>query len=85
MFFFGSKKLINCGFFKVGDQILQINGIITHGMTHAQAIHLIKTGGASVHLLLRRGSVPFPFLNQMPNLTSSNLKKINLKKIIVLF
>ncbi|XP_035704897.1 membrane-associated guanylate kinase, WW and PDZ domain-containing protein 3 isoform X2 [Folsomia candida] len=55
------------GRMQVGDQILQINGISTHGMTHSQAIHLIKTGGASVHLLLRRGSVPIPYLNQMPN------------------
>jgi len=36
-------------------------------MAHSQAIHLIKTGGASVHLLLRRGAVPIPYLNQMPN------------------
>jgi len=38
-------------------------------MTHSQAIHLIKTGGATVGLLLRRGTVPIPYLNQMPNFT----------------
>ncbi|CAL8105229.1 unnamed protein product [Orchesella dallaii] len=65
------------GRMQVGDQILQINGINTQGMTHAQAIHLIKTGGASVHLLLRRGSVPFPFLIQMPNLSSGGFGSTN--------
>ncbi|CAG7721513.1 unnamed protein product [Allacma fusca] len=58
------------GRMQVGDQILQINGITTQGMTHSQAIHIIKTGGLNVHLLLRRGAVPFPFLSQMPNFTS---------------
>ncbi|XP_054711922.1 membrane-associated guanylate kinase, WW and PDZ domain-containing protein 1-like [Uloborus diversus] len=40
----------------VGDQIIEINGINTKNMTHADAIELIRRGGSSVRLLVRRGA-----------------------------
>uniref|UniRef100_UPI0037E87662 membrane-associated guanylate kinase, WW and PDZ domain-containing protein 3a isoform X2 n=1 Tax=Semicossyphus pulcher TaxID=241346 RepID=UPI0037E87662 len=40
----------------VGDQIVEINGEATQGITHTRAIELIQAGGSRVHLLLRPGS-----------------------------
>ncbi|XP_011299823.1 membrane-associated guanylate kinase, WW and PDZ domain-containing protein 1 isoform X2 [Fopius arisanus] len=40
---------------RVGDQIIEINGINTKNMTHAEAIEIIRNGGPSVRLLVRRG------------------------------
>ncbi|XP_031421914.1 membrane-associated guanylate kinase, WW and PDZ domain-containing protein 3a isoform X2 [Clupea harengus] len=39
----------------VGDQIVEINGEPTHGITHTRAIELIQAGGSRVLLLLRPG------------------------------
>ncbi|XP_049921023.1 membrane-associated guanylate kinase, WW and PDZ domain-containing protein 3a isoform X1 [Epinephelus moara] len=39
----------------VGDQIVEINGEATQGITHTRAIELIQAGGSKVHLLLRPG------------------------------
>uniref|UniRef100_A0A8C2IRA5 Membrane-associated guanylate kinase, WW and PDZ domain-containing protein 3 n=1 Tax=Cyprinus carpio TaxID=7962 RepID=A0A8C2IRA5_CYPCA len=39
----------------VGDQIVEINGEPTHGITHTRAIELIQAGGNKVMLLLRPG------------------------------
>ncbi len=46
------------GRLRVGDQIVEINGVNTKNMTHAEAIELIKSGGTMVRLLVRRGKVP---------------------------
>ncbi|XP_063994926.1 membrane-associated guanylate kinase, WW and PDZ domain-containing protein 1-like isoform X2 [Diachasmimorpha longicaudata] len=40
---------------RVGDQIIEINGINTKNMTHTEAIEIIRNGGPSVRLLVRRG------------------------------
>lgn len=40
---------------QVGDQIVEINGEATQGITHTRAIDLIQAGGSKVHLLLRPG------------------------------
>lgn len=40
---------------QVGDQIVEINGEATQGITHTRAIELIQAGGNKVHLLLRPG------------------------------
>lgn len=40
---------------QVGDQIVEINGEATQGITHTRAIELIQAGGSKVHLLLRPG------------------------------
>ena len=42
----------------LGDQIVEINGVNTKNMTHADAIELIKSGGSMVRLLVKRGKVP---------------------------
>ncbi|CAB3366537.1 Hypothetical predicted protein [Cloeon dipterum] len=41
---------------RVGDQIIEINGINTKSMTHADAIEIIRNGGPCVRLLIRRGN-----------------------------
>ena len=46
------------GRLRVGDQIIEINGINTKEMTHAEAIELIKSGGTVVRLLVKRGKMP---------------------------
>ncbi|CAL4060667.1 unnamed protein product, partial [Meganyctiphanes norvegica] len=43
------------GKLKVGDQLMEINGMSTKDMTHADAIELIKQCGATVALLVKRG------------------------------
>ncbi|XP_057379722.1 membrane-associated guanylate kinase, WW and PDZ domain-containing protein 1-like isoform X1 [Daphnia carinata] len=48
------------GRLRVGDQLIEINGINTKNMTHADAIELIKNGGMVVRLLLRRGNAAPP-------------------------
>ncbi|XP_010899905.1 membrane-associated guanylate kinase, WW and PDZ domain-containing protein 3a isoform X2 [Esox lucius] len=49
----------------VGDQIVEINGEPTQGITHTRAIELIQAGGTKVLLLLRPGLglVPDPSVN----------------------
>uniref|UniRef100_A0A3P8XPB9 Membrane-associated guanylate kinase, WW and PDZ domain-containing protein 1 n=1 Tax=Esox lucius TaxID=8010 RepID=A0A3P8XPB9_ESOLU len=48
------------GMMKVGDEILEINGESTKGMTHARAIELIKNGGRHANLVLKRGDGSVP-------------------------
>lgn len=61
----------------VGDQIIEINGVTTHLMTHAQAIDIIKHGGQTVRLLIKRnartpnGSVSST--STLPTVSTSNL------------
>ncbi|XP_065215040.1 membrane-associated guanylate kinase, WW and PDZ domain-containing protein 2 isoform X2 [Planococcus citri] len=43
------------GRLKVGDRLVEINGINTKNMTHAQAIEIIRNGGPTVMLLVQRG------------------------------
>lgn len=45
---------------KVGDQIVEINGEPTQGITHTRAIELIQSGGNKVLLLLRPGTGLIP-------------------------
>uniref|UniRef100_A0A674PDP8 Membrane-associated guanylate kinase, WW and PDZ domain-containing protein 3 n=1 Tax=Takifugu rubripes TaxID=31033 RepID=A0A674PDP8_TAKRU len=54
----------------VGDQIVEINGEATQGITHTRAIELIQAGGNNVHLLLRpgQGLVPDHSLNSSSTL-----------------
>lgn len=52
---------LNVSSLQVGDQIIEINGINTKNMTHAEAIEIIRNGGPSVRLLIKRGGrVPPP-------------------------
>ncbi|XP_039298140.1 membrane-associated guanylate kinase, WW and PDZ domain-containing protein 2 [Nilaparvata lugens] len=43
------------GRLKIGDQIIEINGINTKNMTHSEAIEIIRNGGPVVRLLVKRG------------------------------
>ncbi|KAF4528666.1 hypothetical protein B566_EDAN017539 [Ephemera danica] len=40
---------------RVSDQIIEINGVNTKNMTHAEAIEIIRNGGPCVRLLVKRG------------------------------
>ncbi|KAM9320891.1 membrane-associated guanylate kinase, WW and PDZ domain-containing protein 3 [Gastrophryne carolinensis] len=51
---------IKDGRIHVGDQIVEINGEPTQGITHTRAIELIQAGGTKVHLLLRPGTGLIP-------------------------
>ncbi|XP_012282219.1 membrane-associated guanylate kinase, WW and PDZ domain-containing protein 1 isoform X2 [Orussus abietinus] len=55
---------------RVGDQIIEINGINTKNMTHTEAIEIIRNGGPSVRLLVRRGC-------QMPSVSNLTLDRIS--------
>uniref|UniRef100_A0A8D0E1E8 PDZ domain-containing protein n=1 Tax=Salvator merianae TaxID=96440 RepID=A0A8D0E1E8_SALMN len=45
-----------CGKIQVSDQLLEINGELTAGMTHAQAVEHIRNGGSRIRLVLKRGN-----------------------------
>uniref|UniRef100_A0A8C5LT21 Membrane-associated guanylate kinase, WW and PDZ domain-containing protein 3 n=1 Tax=Leptobrachium leishanense TaxID=445787 RepID=A0A8C5LT21_9ANUR len=50
---------------QVGDQIVEINGEPTQGITHTRAIELIQAGGTKVLLLLRPGTGLIPDYNEL--------------------
>uniref|UniRef100_A0A8C1BNI1 Membrane-associated guanylate kinase, WW and PDZ domain-containing protein 3 n=1 Tax=Cyprinus carpio carpio TaxID=630221 RepID=A0A8C1BNI1_CYPCA len=54
----------------VGDQIVEINGEPTHGITHTRAIELIQAGGNKVMLLLRPGLGLVPDHSERAHLNS---------------
>lgn len=54
----------------VGDQIVEINGEPTQGITHTRAIELIQAGGTKVLLLLRPGQGLIPDHNVMEIVTT---------------
>lgn len=52
---------VNCSvrpvlWFQVSDQLVEINGDSTVGMTHSQAVEQIRKGGHRIHLVLKRGN-----------------------------
>ncbi|KAL7307399.1 hypothetical protein TKK_0000581 [Trichogramma kaykai] len=55
---------------RVGDQIIEINGINTKNMTHTEAIEIIRNGGPTVRLLVRRGC-------QMPSVNYMSIDELN--------
>ncbi|KAJ8391157.1 hypothetical protein AAFF_G00095860 [Aldrovandia affinis] len=55
----------------VGDQIVEINGEPTQGITHTRAIELIQAGGSKVMLLLRPGPGLTPDHSQLEHMTAS--------------
>ncbi|XP_043356558.1 membrane-associated guanylate kinase, WW and PDZ domain-containing protein 3 isoform X1 [Dermochelys coriacea] len=66
---------IKDGRIHVGDQIVEINGEPTQGITHTRAIELIQAGGNKVVLLLRPGTGLIPDHGDQDsfNLSSSNI------------
>uniref|UniRef100_A0A8C1PXG0 MAGI family member, X-linked b n=1 Tax=Cyprinus carpio TaxID=7962 RepID=A0A8C1PXG0_CYPCA len=41
---------------QVSDQLVEINGDSTAGMSHSQAVEQIRTGGSRIHLVFKRGN-----------------------------
>ncbi|XP_041860951.1 membrane-associated guanylate kinase, WW and PDZ domain-containing protein 3a isoform X2 [Melanotaenia boesemani] len=63
----------------VGDQIVEINGEATQGITHTRAIELIQAGGHKVHLLLRpgQGLVPDHSLKDKVTIPTTSLPRLS--------
>ncbi|XP_075471411.1 membrane-associated guanylate kinase, WW and PDZ domain-containing protein 3 isoform X2 [Ascaphus truei] len=65
---------IKDGRIHVGDQIVEINGEPTQGITHTRAIELIQAGGTKVLLLLRGGTGLIPDHSLAPTSLCSYVK-----------
>ena len=65
------------GRLKIGDQILEINGVDAFNMTHDEAKEHIKSGGNTVCLLVRRTGLPPPSLTDIISRTNFNCRKIS--------
>ncbi|XP_077185642.1 PDZ domain-containing protein MAGIX isoform X2 [Paroedura picta] len=53
-----------CGKIQVSDQLIEINGESTAGMTHAQAVEHIRNGGGRMRLVLKKGNGFIPDYDQ---------------------
>ena len=53
---------------------MEINGVNTKAMTHADAIDLIKSGGSVVRLLVRRANGPTAQSAQAANVSQPTAK-----------
>ncbi|XP_017265182.1 membrane-associated guanylate kinase, WW and PDZ domain-containing protein 1 isoform X2 [Kryptolebias marmoratus] len=62
-----SKKI------QVSDQLVEINGDSTAGMTHSQAVEMIRRGGQRIHLVLKRGNGYVPDYALEHRITSPSL------------
>ena len=62
----GWVSLTRAFLWQVGDQIVEINGEATQGITHTRAIELIQAGGNRVHLLMRPGQGLVPDHSEWP-------------------
>uniref|UniRef100_A0A3B3Y4M4 MAGI family member, X-linked b n=1 Tax=Poecilia mexicana TaxID=48701 RepID=A0A3B3Y4M4_9TELE len=58
---------------QVSDQLVEINGDSTTGMTHSQAVEMIRRGGHRIHLVLKRGNGYVPDYAREHRITSSSL------------
>ncbi|XP_059806311.1 membrane-associated guanylate kinase, WW and PDZ domain-containing protein 3a isoform X3 [Hypanus sabinus] len=61
----GGAALLD-GRIQVGDQIVEINGESTQGITHKRAIELIQAGGRKAHLVLKPGIGQVPDFGMAP-------------------
>ncbi|XP_054649785.1 membrane-associated guanylate kinase, WW and PDZ domain-containing protein 2 isoform X3 [Dunckerocampus dactyliophorus] len=55
---------------QVSDQLVEINGDSTAGMTHSQAVEQIRRGGHRIHLVLKRGNGYVPDYGHKHRITS---------------
>nr|XP_019963598.1 PREDICTED: membrane-associated guanylate kinase, WW and PDZ domain-containing protein 1-like [Paralichthys olivaceus] len=55
---------------QVSDQLVEINGDSTAGMTHSQAVEQIRRGGHRIHLVLKRGNGYVPDYGHERRITS---------------
>ncbi|XP_068599001.1 membrane-associated guanylate kinase, WW and PDZ domain-containing protein 3 [Brachionichthys hirsutus] len=60
---------------QVSDQLVEINGASTAGMTHSQAVEHIRRGGRRIHLVLKRGNGYVPDYGREHRITSSSLPR----------
>ncbi|KAM4562740.1 membrane-associated guanylate kinase, WW and PDZ domain-containing protein 3 isoform 2-T2 [Odontesthes bonariensis] len=58
---------------QVSDQLVEINGDSTGGMTHSQAVEQIRRGGHRIHLVLKRGNGYVPDYGREHRITSPSL------------
>ncbi|XP_068453317.1 membrane-associated guanylate kinase, WW and PDZ domain-containing protein 3 isoform X2 [Clinocottus analis] len=58
---------------QVSDQLVEINGDSTAGMTHSQAVEQIRRGGHRIHLVLKRGNGYVPDYGRERRITSRSL------------
>ncbi|XP_029361712.1 membrane-associated guanylate kinase, WW and PDZ domain-containing protein 1 isoform X1 [Echeneis naucrates] len=58
---------------QVSDQLVEINGDSTAGMTHSQAVEQIRRGGHRIHLVLKRGNGYVPDYGRERRITSPSL------------
>ncbi|KAM9856009.1 membrane-associated guanylate kinase, WW and PDZ domain-containing protein 3 [Aulostomus maculatus] len=58
---------------QVSDQLVEINGDSTAGMTHSQAVEQIRRGGRRIHLVLKRGNGYVPDYGREHRITSPSL------------
>ncbi|XP_069501385.1 PDZ domain-containing protein MAGIX isoform X6 [Ambystoma mexicanum] len=66
------------GKMQVSDQLMEINGTCTAGMSHADAVEQIRTGGNKIHLILRRGNGYVPDYDAVtPASTSLDARIVN--------
>ncbi|XP_041656379.1 membrane-associated guanylate kinase, WW and PDZ domain-containing protein 2 isoform X2 [Cheilinus undulatus] len=54
---------------QVSDQLVEINGNSTAGMTHSQAVEQIRRGGHRIHLVLKRGNGYVPDYVELSSLS----------------
>ncbi|XP_041952821.1 membrane-associated guanylate kinase, WW and PDZ domain-containing protein 3-like isoform X2 [Alosa sapidissima] len=54
---------------QVSDQLVEINGDSTTGMTHSQAVERIRTAGHHIHLVLKRGNGYVPDYVELSSLS----------------
>ncbi|MED6275691.1 hypothetical protein CHARACLAT_028964 [Characodon lateralis] len=54
---------------QVSDQLVEINGDSTAGMTHSQAVEQIRRGGHRIHLVLKKGNGYVPDYVELSSLS----------------
>ncbi|XP_042309204.1 membrane-associated guanylate kinase, WW and PDZ domain-containing protein 1-like isoform X1 [Sceloporus undulatus] len=65
-----------CGKIQVSDQLVEINGEPTAGMTHAQAVEHIRNGGSRIRLVLKRGNGFVPDYDREYNQSPARLLQV---------
>ncbi|KAJ6655302.1 hypothetical protein lerEdw1_005494 [Lerista edwardsae] len=65
-----------CGKMQVSDQLIEINGEPTVGMTHAQAVEHIRSGGSRIHLVLKRGNGFVPDYDRQCSKSPAKLQQV---------
>ncbi|XP_028308707.1 membrane-associated guanylate kinase, WW and PDZ domain-containing protein 2 isoform X2 [Gouania willdenowi] len=58
---------------QVSDQLVEINGDTTAGMSHSQAVEQIRRGGHRIHLVLKRGNGYVPDYGREHRITSPSI------------